>query len=258
MIDYFKKKWDKISSIPAVGHAAAQGAATVTFYVSLVSSSRVLKALRLSSAIWPISTPFAAISFVASSSLAGLSSAFAMNHFESSFPILSDDLLAQLATYSIASYLFFKLMGGRLRFILPSNVIKPGSFAKRYIPATLDYASPAERSIINRIGKKFGCHSCGVRFAFFIADHQPPVKFAAEKTITTGKAVQQRFYPHCAQCSSVQAEAVRAGRGALVSARPYRRFYIAAPLLAVWVGWEDEAKGAATRVREVLLRLRNG
>ena len=46
------------------------------------------------------------------------------------------------------------------------------------------------------VGRRQGCHTCGRRGIRrkYIADHQPPSKFAVE--------TPQRFYPQCAPCKS--------------------------------------------------------
>lgn len=60
------------------------------------------------------------------------------------------------------------------------------------------------RAKLNRIGNKYGCHSCGAKSSGrknWIADHQPPTGIAR------GRA--QRLYPHCKKCSAKQGAQVK-------------------------------------------------
>lgn len=89
---------------------------------------------------------------------------------------------------------------------LVRNGIGPGPFARESIPARGSERefTPAEREEINRIGYKYGCHTCGTKnpgtqSGNFIPDHQSP---NAVNRIAGG---QQRLYPHCAACSWRQA-----------------------------------------------------
>ena len=113
----------------------------------------------------------------------------------------------------------YKFLGGRFRSISPSSLTSPGSFAARSIPAGEKYATTSERQLIQQIGRKSGCHTCGVRKGLFIADHMPPKSVAAKmneswlrRTGILGK-VKYRFYPQCESCSSKQGGTLsKAGR----------------------------------------------
>ena len=70
------------------------------------------------------------------------------------------------------------------------------------IPAQLGRPTASQRREINRIGDKYGCHTCGTQESGrasgnWAGDHQPVTRF-----LRPGE--QQRFYPHCAQCSAKQ------------------------------------------------------
>eukprot|EP00924_Labyrinthula_sp_SR-Ha-C_P010876 snap_masked-scaffold_47-processed-gene-0.4-mRNA-1 protein AED:1.00 eAED:1.00 QI:0/-1/0/0/-1/1/1/0/257 len=110
-------------------------------------------------------------------------------------------------------FLFYSF-GGTARNILASNLKKTGSFSSSIysnhsIPASYSYATPKQVNQVQKIGKRFGCHTCGKRFQIknlksykkvfssFIADHQPPKKIGGEN----GK---YKFYAHCNKCSSLQ------------------------------------------------------
>lgn len=113
--------------------------------------------------------------------------------------------------------LTFKLLGGRCWAIAPSSYTDLGSFSRRAmsIPATQKYATSAERSAMERMGRIAGCHTCGSRMLFkrgsfrFVGDHMPP-KSVAERLNRRlhrrllGWRVPFRFYPQCRDCSSVQ------------------------------------------------------
>jgi hypothetical protein len=82
--------------------------------------------------------------------------------------------------------------------LIPSSVISLGIFArpglpfnlipflKGAVPATGPVATEAQRARIQKLGRRFGCHHCGSKQFFskavFIADHQPPTKFAELKS----------------------------------------------------------------------------
>ena len=130
----------------------------------------------------------------------------------------------------------------------PSSYTARGSFARKgipiprsssssssssIIPSSFNYATKSQRSTLTKIGKRFGCHTCGSRLLFhnklltppkksiiFHGDHIPPVSVA--KQINSrwynrklGRTVPQRFYPQCTNCSNKQggllSRAVNAG-----------------------------------------------
>ncbi|WP_186420260.1 hypothetical protein [Bosea sp. CS1GBMeth4] len=91
--------------------------------------------------------------------------------------------------------------------------IGPGAFSADSIPARNSYQrfTPSERDEINRIGSRFGCHTCGTTepgtaSGNFIPDHQLPSAFGRS-------GATQRLYPHCLSCSLKQGGFVRRFRG---------------------------------------------
>ena len=119
--------------------------------------------------------------------------------------------------------------GGRFWRLSPSGLADLGALAntaRGSLPATLAYATKAEREAMQVLGRRFGCHSCGARPLFgstvkYIADHQPPlatVKLAnaAIWRRVLGLQVTQRFYPQCVTCSGKQATLL-AERTALIN-----------------------------------------
>lgn len=111
-------------------------------------------------------------------------------------------------------------MGGRFWAIAPSSYTHLGSFARASLPATENYASPVQRAKLERLGRLWGCHTCGSRrlFSFksnsaarFVGDHMPPKAVAEQMNkswsrwlLRRGRPVSFRFYPQCVSCSSKQ------------------------------------------------------
>ena len=64
------------------------------------------------------------------------------------------DCYKDIPVYGFASLCMFKLLGGKFRSVLPSNLIYPGAFAKGYIPAKgQNYASNAVKQKLTLLGK---------------------------------------------------------------------------------------------------------
>mmetsp|Transcript_21711 Transcript_21711/g.69912 ORF Transcript_21711/g.69912 Transcript_21711/m.69912 type:complete len:245 (-) Transcript_21711:63-797(-) len=107
----------------------------------------------------------------------------------------------------------FAVLGGRWLSLTPSNVVSVGAFGRRAasIPALAAYATKAQRLEIAKLGKTFGCHSCGRKGGLpFVADHQPPLKLTRwRKKFLPFFKPTYRFYPQCADCSSCQGAALR-------------------------------------------------
>ena len=107
---------------------------------------------------------------------------------------------------SISSLVVFRALGGRFSSVLPSSLLRPGAFAREWLPTTrgVQYATDKEREMIQTIGRRHGCHSCGTkrRVSNFVADHQPPSKTIVGAVDT--EVPSQRFYPQCNRCSRQQ------------------------------------------------------
>lgn len=86
---------------------------------------------------------------------------------------------------------------------LQGKGIGPGAFATESIPLRgPGRANPREQAEIDRIGRLFGCHTCGTTDpgnsrGHFILDHQP-----SNSLNFFGR--EQRGFPHCSHCSSSQ------------------------------------------------------
>lgn len=110
---------------------------------------------------------------------------------------------------TVSGVLMFRALGGRFERVLPSNLLRPGAFAADWIPAKMEvkYASSAQKEMVQALGKKHGCHTCGTKSAEkFIADHQPPSRLIGNHygTLSQPNSLMQRFYPQCKQCSTMQ------------------------------------------------------
>ena len=112
----------------------------------------------------------------------------------------------EILASTVASAFVFRAFGGRFSSVLPSHLLKPGAFAREWIPARSALASEKERHIIQQLGRSHGCHSCGKRSVKqFNADHLPPNKISNSENASNGSnGVLQRLYPQCKNCSGMQ------------------------------------------------------
>ncbi|EDO46360.1 predicted protein [Nematostella vectensis] len=108
-----------------------------------------------------------------------------------------------IAVCVVGSLFVFKTLGGRFRSVLPSSLLHAGAFAKVSLPAVSKlYASDTTKRKLVKLGKRYGCHTCGrKRWQTFVGDHIPP-----NKLLKPGKT--QRFYPQCTNCSNKQGAAL--------------------------------------------------
>lgn len=85
---------------------------------------------------------------------------------------------------------------------LSERLARPGPYAVEWLPARgagRDFTL-RERTEINRLGRSYGCHTCGTKnpgtpSGNFVPDHQPPARLAIEPF---------RLYPQCIACSARQ------------------------------------------------------
>ncbi|UKK00812.2 hypothetical protein MACK_000886 [Theileria orientalis] len=136
--------------------------------------------------------------------------------------------LAVISGYGLGTFL---LLGGSLHSFTPSELSHPGAYAMPKLSLKADgygYANSFQKRIIQTIGKKYGCHTCGMISdkEKYIADHQPPSGVVKRKL--SGKYIsfllrhrlipihlvkpEQHFYPQCNKCSIKQAAAVSKNR----------------------------------------------
>lgn len=138
----------------------------------------------------------------------------------------------ELCVAGIMGVVVFKTLGGRFNAVLPSNLFKPGAFSHSWIPARWEqYAAHYERHLMQQIGGRHGCHSCGTRRGKFIADHQPPIKLSSPRELL-------RFYPHCGRCASLQGNALSRSRPSRIAVRTHSslrlyHLFLPTPLLLI-------------------------
>ena len=117
-------------------------------------------------------------------SLAVVKSCSLLNNEETSTKLLQFST-PELIASTISSVVVFRALGGRFYSVLPSHLMYPGAFAREWLPAIrgVQGASAAERELIQTLGKKHGCHTCGrKRVSLFVCDHQPPSKIVNNTT----------------------------------------------------------------------------
>eukprot|EP00118_Oscarella_pearsei_P028373 m.311562 g.311562 ORF g.311562 m.311562 type:complete len:351 (+) comp81595_c0_seq1:1-1053(+) len=153
---------------------------------------------------------------------------------------------SDLLLFGVSSTTVFFLFRGRFRAVLPSNLFQPGSFARESIAATkgVGYANQTEKEAINKLGKKYGCHSCGSRPSRFVADHQPP-----NALVKPGEA--QRYFPQCSNCSNKQGGAIRSSAVGVVTHGLKLRFYHVWMPVPLLVGWMRSARWLSVGDEEV-------
>lgn len=138
----------------------------------------------------------------------------------------------ELCVASVVGVVVLKALGGRFNAVLPSNLFRPGAFANNWIPARWEqYAAHYERYLMQQLGGKYGCHSCGTRRGKFIADHQPPIKLSSPGQLL-------KFYPHCGKCASLQGNALSRTKPSRVAVRTHSSLrlyhvFLPTPLLLV-------------------------
>lgn len=148
---------------------------------------------------------------------------------DSSFPLLGKVKIPMTHEIRVCvlGLLTFKLLGGRFWAIAPSSYTHLGSFSRWSIPCTERYATSNQRLLIEQMGRKWGCHTCGSRMllfggggptfpstttatARFVGDHMPPKSLATKmnrawyRRLGIWPNVQFRFYPQCVTCSNTQ------------------------------------------------------
>ena len=100
--------------------------------------------------------------------------------------------------------------------------------------ASRNYATDAQRKQLASLGRRFGCHTCGVVAVQWIADHQPPQKIAALRDARWWKSRSVPRRADGARASTRSARPARRSRappcarypkGASCTCRPVRPFH---------------------------------
>jgi len=124
---------------------------------------------------------------------------------------------------SLMCTLHLFILAGSFRVVVPSNILYPGAFYKSGTPC-IDYSkqiTASQRREINVIGRKYGCHTCGLlyptlmtivqpgRKTIYFADHSPPIAIShLYNEFSTGK-LEGKLIPQCPNCSYLQAGCVK-------------------------------------------------
>jgi hypothetical protein len=162
----------------------------------------------------------------------------------------------------VAAYI--ALDGVLFRSAFPSSSIALGAYAhtrrtlRGSVASASATASSAQRLSIQQLGRRFGCHQCGSRQIFpkmkFIADHMPPTKYVEEQGAKwwrkrLGLQIQQRLWPQCQSCFSVQGAAVRQWGYLPIYHFRFRLRHIA-PLVAYAVDQDKDIREFCDRIVE--------
>jgi Zn finger protein HypA/HybF involved in hydrogenase expression len=145
-----------------------------------------------------------------------------------------------IALSGLVGLFWFRLVGGNPKIVLPADLCAKGPFAKDAVAVVRDASvNAAQKLNVQKIGRKFGCHSCGRFLRFwekrFIADHIPPTKLKAKYEGVDSFHVQ-KLYPHCPTCATRQGNAVATGKKRLVMPNlwTYRPEYIWMPIMPMF------------------------
>lgn len=228
---------------PYLYHAAAASAA---YTVVLTSAQYVGYLCRISNATPVLATLGGIIGVGAASAAAGQASLQVQHYLHNVKPRRNSKLQwisgqkEDIALDILIGVALFKLLGGKYRNVMPSDLFYPGSMAVESVAAINGpkYADMIQKREVGRINRRYGCHSCGAKRKEFICDHQPPSGRLEPSMQIIGAADQfgfgqvlrkvfdslqikippppQRFFPHCRNCSQKQAVAVRNKRRVLV------------------------------------------
>ena len=153
--------------------AISSGLGLITFPLCLAAlQTGIFRPLRMTSNIYVIGSVCGGISVLISgstSSLAFLSSTVLLKEVkDNSVKVSVEKFLSfvpadrcsisvcykDIPVYGFTSLFAFKLLGGKFRSVLPSNLIYPGAFAKGYIPAKgQSYASNAVKQKLTLLGE---------------------------------------------------------------------------------------------------------
>ncbi|GBG61847.1 hypothetical protein CBR_g23801 [Chara braunii] len=153
---------------PALPFLAQTGAAGAVFLAGLVGFQYAGYVCGIS-CVTPALGPMFGCAAVGVSSVAAGQAAAAMHRLievgdlwpNNSFGATQREEILLHALMGIAG---FKALGGSFRNVMPSNLGYPGALARFSIPAKGEgYAVEAERAVIRRMFKQFGCHHCGRR-----------------------------------------------------------------------------------------------
>jgi hypothetical protein len=207
----------------------------VSFRGALAASSGVCRMLRIS-ANFPLISTACGVAGVFFGGVAAASSYIVVNNFTSAYfkdrkriqttwdvvyfagkslPSQEDWEFAIPASGIFSVLAFNGLFKGQFRSVVPSDLFKPGGFARGCVETELNVeVTVAQKNDVHYLGNAYGCHSCGTYALQYIADHIPPTSMV-NKGLTFGRT--QKLYPHCGTCAIKQGAAVFHGKRTLVN-----------------------------------------
>lgn len=139
-------------------------AASVSFLCSLAIAQGAGKLLRVSCAT-PVVAPIVGGLAVAAASATSAQVSFTVRKIcENDGRFEKLELISQEKAlfYAVFGVLAYKVLGGYVRNVMPSNVIRPGAHARSSIPSRgIKYANDVESGLIKDLFKSYGCqHAC--------------------------------------------------------------------------------------------------
>lgn len=155
---------------------------------------------------------------------------------------------SDLLVSTVSSVLIFRALGGRFTSVLPSSLLRPGAFAREWLPAKgPDYATQGQKNLIQAYGRKYGCHSCGKRWpSHFVADHQPP------SSTLKNSLTQQFFFPQCPRCSNIQGSFVGGSGSKFIRTHPFSlrlyHLFLPVPLILAHIKSQSSNEEAQSSV----------
>lgn len=168
-------------AVPFVIHALASGLA---FTAGLWGTQFAGIACRVSCANPILGPSMGMVGIGVSSAMAGQASLRCQHYFRTGQHPFSGQPAALLRRHDLLldacmGVILYKLMGGRFRNLMPSDLFKPGSLARGSLPAPgAQYASEMFRDELKILMRRDGCHHCGKTKGKTIGDHIPPNKLA--------------------------------------------------------------------------------
>ncbi|KAK3258413.1 hypothetical protein CYMTET_32538 [Cymbomonas tetramitiformis] len=222
-------------SAPFVTHGAISA---LSFTSSLAATQAIGRLCRVSCATPILGPALGTLGVGTSAVIAGQASAtFSHWRVTGNLPPMHGSLGLPVAPQRDLDYVvdaligvaFYRILGGRLASVLPSDLRFAGALARESIRAPgSSYANEVQRAELRMLFKRFGCHHCGTRRGDVVGDHMPPNKFMKESLdkiskgpmnmgkvfssfrfkLPRGKIVQ-RYYPQCSDCSNRQGAAIR-------------------------------------------------
>ncbi|MDY7078092.1 MAG: RHS repeat-associated core domain-containing protein [Chloroflexota bacterium] len=228
----------QVAKDAAIG-AAVGAVGGLTFGAGLAAGGAIAGAIGVSSASGAAATAIGVTTVAASGAAAGQTSRATSNVLygrgvtEGLFQ--PKDMLLDAAF----SATIFKIGGGNFNQIAPSDITRPGAYARESIASSGSDVTRAESAQIQTLGNRWGCHTCGTRqpsgqYGTWVGDHMPPTSQAG--------GMPQQLYPQCASCSARQGGYLSHNTTCFVNHiwdGAWRLYYAWGP---AWVTWDNQTE----------------